>query len=110
MQVVKRNALARILGLSGIVFAAVLGTACEQTDVVPSGTYEGTIAEVEPEKDEIYVESDGRTLELYFTEATELQRNGEPVPFEQLEQGQRVEVTVEKVGKRLDPKRVVILD
>ena len=83
----------------------------ESTDVVESGTYEGTIQEVEPSKTEIYVETeDDQTLELYFTDETELTRNGSPVEFSELEEGQRVEVEVEKTGQRLDPISVRILE
>ncbi|TDN87263.1 hypothetical protein DET49_113124 [Salegentibacter sp. 24] len=83
----------------------------ESTDVVESGTYQGTIKEVEPSKDEIYVTTeDNKTLELYFKEDTELTRDGSPVEFSALEKGQKVEVEVEKVGKRLDPISVKILE
>lgn len=83
----------------------------ESTEVVESGTYMGTVAEVEPEKTEIYVETeDGKTLELYFTEETELTMNGETVDFSMLETGQQVQVTVEKVGQRLDPIAVEITE
>lgn len=79
------------------------------TDVVESGTYEGTVKEVVPEETEIYVETaDNKTLEMYFTDETKLTRNGNPVEFSALETGQKVEVTVEKVGKRLDPLTVKI--
>jgi len=86
--------------------------ACQYgTDVVESGTYQGTIKEVEPEKSEIYVSTeDGKTLELYFTETTTLTRNGETVAFDQLQEGGKVEVEVEKVGQRLDPVAVRILE
>lgn len=81
------------------------------TDVVESGTYQGTVKEVEPEKTEIYVETqDNKTLELYFTENTSLTRNGETVDFSELSTGQRVEVEVKKVGQRLDPVSVEILE
>ena len=85
--------------------------ACQEgTDVVESGTYQGTIKEVEPEKTEIYVETtDGKVLELYFNENTTLTRNGETAPFEELEEGGNVEVEVEKVGQRLEPIAVRIL-
>jgi hypothetical protein len=85
---------------------------CEQsTDVVDSGTYTGTIEEVEPDKSEIYVRTtDEKLLELYFTESTTLTRNGGTVPFDQLQEGNRVEVEVEKVGQRLDPVAVKILE
>ncbi|MEP6263019.1 MAG: hypothetical protein ABJ092_15690 [Gillisia sp.] len=91
---------------------AFLFTACgEKTDVVDSGTYRGTVDKVEPSKTEIYVKtSDNKTLELYFTENTTLTRNGETVEFSNLEEGQQVEVDVEKSGKRLDPIAVRILN
>ncbi|TPE43010.1 hypothetical protein [Pontibacter mangrovi] len=83
----------------------------EGTDVVESGTYQGTIDEVEPEKSEIYVKTDdNQRLELYFTESTTLTRNGETVAFDQLKEGGKVEVEVEKVGQRLDPIAVRILE
>lgn len=91
---------------------ALVFTACgEKTDVVESGTYQGIIQEVEAEKTEIYVEtSDGKTLELYFTDSTTLTRNGETVEFSELQEGQNVEVAVEKTGQRLDPISVTILE
>lgn len=89
----------------------VMASCGENTDVVESGTYQGTVKEVEPEKTEIYVTTDdGKTLELYFTEQTTLTRAGQTVEFSELEEGQNVEVEVEKKGKRLDPISVSILD
>ena len=77
---------------------------------VDSGTYEGTVSEVNAEEEEIYVDiGDGRTLELYFTEETELTRDGETAVFGALDVGQRVSVTVNRVGNRLDPVTVEIL-
>ncbi|MFW5687886.1 MAG: hypothetical protein ACOCXV_03060 [Bacteroidota bacterium] len=99
--------------LSSIVLLFAFATSCngEGADVVDSGTYEGTIKKVVPEKDEIYVETeDDKTLELYFTDKTELIRAGEPANFSQLEKGQEVQVKVEKVGKRLDPVSVKIME
>jgi len=83
----------------------------ESTDVVESGTYTGTIAEVNAEETEIYVNLEsGHTIELYFTEETTLTENGEEVPFSTIEVDDRVEVTVEKTGQRLDPVTVVLLN
>jgi cold shock protein len=98
--------------LPALMAAAPLFYSCqESTDVVESGTYQGTIQEVEPEKDEIYVKTDdGKVLELYFTEATTLTHNGETVPFDHLKEGGKVEVQVEKTGQRLDPVAVKILE
>ncbi|WP_162426058.1 hypothetical protein [Pontibacter pudoricolor] len=86
--------------------------ACQQgTDVVESGTYQGTVDEVEPAKTEIYVKTaDNKRLELYFNENTTLTRNGETVQFDQLQKGQKVEVEVNKVGQRLEPVAVRILE
>lgn len=100
----------KLIGLFAVL--ALFVTACgESTDVVESGTYQGSIKEVEPEKTEIYVTTeDDQTLELYFTDQTTLTRNGQTVDFSTLEEGQRVEVEVEKVGQRLDPIAVRILE
>lgn len=83
----------------------------DSTDVVESGIYQGTIQDVEASKNEIYVKTeDNKILELYFTEQTELTRNGGTVEFSELQEGQKVEVEVEKVGKRLDPVSVKIME
>lgn len=85
--------------------------ACEGgTDVVESGTYEGEIAKVVPAEEEIYVQVGDNKLELYFTETTELTRGGQAVAFDQLAEGQKVSVQVEKTGQRLDPIKVEILE
>jgi len=97
----------------GIILSSILlFMACgESTDVVESGTYQGTIKEVEAAKTEIYVSTDdNKTLELYFTENTSLTRNGSEVEFSELKEGQKVEVKVEKKGKRLDPLSVKIME
>jgi hypothetical protein len=82
----------------------------EEHSVVESGTYTGTVKEVVPEENEIYVTAEGKELELYFIEKTKLTREGEKVEFSALEKGQKVEVELKKVGKRLDPLSVKILD
>ncbi|MGY5851677.1 hypothetical protein [Salegentibacter sp. F14] len=93
---------------AGLVFMFL---ACGETSTVESGTYQGTVDEVEPEKTEIYVKTDdNKTLELYFTDETVLSRDGNEVEFSALQKGQKVEVEVEKVGKRLDPISVKILE
>ena len=95
-----------------MIFSAFIFASCGgNTDAVDSGTYTGTIKEVEPAKTEIYVTTDdNQTLELYFTEQTTLTRNGSAVDFSALSEGQKVEVEVEKQGKRLDPISVKILE
>jgi len=97
--------------LIAAVFALGFIACGGSTDVVDSGTYNGKVKKVEAEKTEIYVTlDDGKTLELYFTEETSLTQNGQDVEFSTLEKDQKVEVTVEKVGKRLDPISVKIME
>lgn len=99
------------LGSLAIVLMLVVACGGESTDVVESGTYEGTIQEVNAQESEIYVKTaDGKTLELYFIEETELVKDTTAVPFDSLANGQKVRVEVEKVGQRLDPLRVEILE
>ncbi len=99
------------LGSLAIVLMLVAACGGESTDVVDSGTYEGTIQEVNAEESEIYVNiSDEQTLELYFIDETELVKDTTSVPFDSLATGQKVRVEVEKVGQRLDPLRVEILE
>ena len=97
--------------LSAALMCFLLISCGEKTDVVDSGTYQGTVEEVEADKTEIYVKTgDGKLLELYFTESTTLTRNGQAVEFSQLAEGQKVEVEVKTEGKRLDPVSVKILE
>lgn len=93
------------------VFFLIFTSCGEKTDIVESGTYLGIIDEVEPAKTEIYVRiEDDKILELYFNENTTLTKNGVPIDFSALEEGQNVEVEVKKTGKRLDPLSVKILE
>ena len=100
-----------IKSLTAGVLISILSACGEGTDVVESGTYSGTIKEVEADKKEIYVKTDdGKVLELYFTDSTTLTSNNQSVAFDQLAEDKKVEVDVEKVGNRLDPKAVRILE
>lgn len=80
------------------------------TSVVESGTYKVTAAKVDPEEKEIYVTTeDGKTLELYFSKTTKLTQGGKDVAFDALKKGQKLEIKVEKAGKKLKPITVAIL-
>jgi hypothetical protein len=79
------------------------------TAVVESGTYDGTITEVNADEREIYVDVPNTgTLELYFTDSTRVLRDTAEVSFDALQTDQSVSVEVEKVGQRLDPLTVRI--
>jgi hypothetical protein len=101
-----------IIFVCAIAISFLVWAACgEGTDVVPSGTYKGTVDKVEASKSVIYVKTDdGKRLELYFTETTKLMQDGAEGQFGNVAKGQKVEVEVEKVGQRLDPLMVTILE
>jgi CspA family cold shock protein len=81
------------------------------TAVLESGTYQVTAKKVDPEEKEIYVTTaDGKTLELYFSEATKLTQGGKEAAFDALKNGQKLEVQVEKDGNKLKPLAVTILE
>ncbi|MBD3220126.1 hypothetical protein GF314_02700 [bacterium] len=50
--------------------------------------------------------ADERKLELYFTDDTELTRDGQPVEFDVLAAGTEVRVTVSRDGNRNTPQKV----
>lgn len=102
-----------VVGLAFVFVLGIVGCGSESSEstVVKSGTYEGTITEVKAEESEIYVDVPNTgELELYFKEKTKLLKNNNEVPFETLEKGQNVKVKVERVGKRLDPLKVQIME
>ena len=81
------------------------------TAVLESGTYQVTAKKVDPEEKEIYVTTaDGKTLELYFSDATKLTQGGKEAAFDALKNGQKLEVQVEKDGNKLKPLAVTILE
>lgn len=72
-------------------------------------TFEGTVHKVVPAKKEIYVMSEGKKIELYFTDKTELSTAGAPAEFSTLAKDVKVKVEADKVGKRYTPLKVEIL-
>lgn len=83
----------------------------ENTDLVESGTYTGTAKVVDQQQNEVYLQvNDTTTIELYFSNDTQIMRNGQTVAFDALQQGQRLEVEVERSGQSLKPQRVTILE
>lgn len=104
-----KNSLKFIVIISTLLLS--LSACGEETTVVESGTYSGTISEINADETEIYVALDsGELIELYFTDETTLTQNGEEVPFSTIEVNDRVEVTIEKTGQRLDPVTVVLME
>jgi CspA family cold shock protein len=105
-----KKALINLMAVSFTGFMVACGGGGESHNVVESGTYEGTVKQVKPDENEIYVKHKDKELELYFTDSTQLMRNGESVAFDKLKKDQQVSVKVEKVGKRLNPLQVKIME
>ncbi len=105
-----KKALFYFMVVGFISFLAGCGGGSESNNIVESGTYEGTIKKVKPDENEIYVKHKDKELELYFTDSTQLMQNGKSVPFDKLKADQNVSVKVEKVGKRLNPLKVKIIE
>lgn len=82
----------------------------ENTDLVDSGAYTGTATIVDSQQEEVYVQlNDTTIIELYFSNDTQILRNGQTVDFNALKQGQKLEVQVERSGESLKPMRVSII-
>ena len=92
--------------------AAVLLSALFATGANSVGNHEaeGKIVKIEAAEREIYIFSQGEKLEYYFNKDTEVSEKGQPKRYEDLKEGQSVRVSSKKIGKRLDPLKVEILD
>ena len=83
----------------------------EDTQLVPSGTYTGEAIVVDSQQNEIYVRlNDTTKIELYFSNDTQVMRDGQQVEFDALQEGQMLEVVVERSGQSLKPQTVRILE
>ena len=83
----------------------------ENTSLVESGTYTGTAKVVDQQQNEVYLQvNDTTTIELYFSNDTQIMQNGQAVAFNALQQGQRLEVEVKRTGGSLKPLRVSIME
>ncbi len=95
-----------------IKFATILGCLLMHSTSTFAAvvTIEGVVDKVVPEKSEIYVLADGKRHEFYFNDKTEVTRAGQKVTFAVFKKAQKVKVTADKVGKRLDPIKVELLE
>lgn len=95
------------------ILFVVAGCGSEGGDAtsVDSGSYTGTISEVNADEQKITVAvPDSGTLDLSFSDSTEVVKNFMSMPFDSLRTDREVRVEVEKVGDRLDPKIVHLLN
>ena len=99
----------RIINVFLLATVGLILVGCNDSGV-KSGTYEGTIKEINVGETEIYVETpDGTVLELYFTETTRVvNADGTPATFADLNVDQKVSVEVENVEGDLKPVKVIL--
>ncbi|QCK14225.1 hypothetical protein [Mangrovivirga cuniculi] len=103
--------LFKITALTLSLLFVLVSCGGSHSDVVETGTYSGTIEKVNADEVEIYVKTDDdKTLELYFTDDTQLMKDGESVDFSMLSAGTSVTVDVEKQGQKVVPISVTITD
>ncbi len=87
------------------------GAELAKTERVESGTYRGTAHKVDPTEEEIYFKTeDGKLIELYLKDDTKITKGDQEAEFKALEEGQKLEVRVEKDGDKLKPLQVTILE
>lgn len=99
--------------LSALVVFGLSISVCSLTHASPNtnlSQIEGEIVKVVPSEREIYVESGGKKHEYYFNPATKVFRGEKEASYEDLKKGMRVKVSANKIGKRLDPLEVRILE
>ena len=83
----------------------------KKTDLVESGTYDGTAYRVDDEEMEVYLKTDDKKmLELYFKEDTKIMGDGVAVKFAEIDKGDNLRVTLERSGDSLKPLTVMIMD
>jgi hypothetical protein len=100
------------LFLSLGLIAALLPAPAHSADTITPqiSEIEGEIVKVVPEEREIYVLSAEKKHEYYFNEKTTVVKGETTAAFEDLKTGMKVKVTANKIGKRLDPTTVKILE
>jgi hypothetical protein len=95
--------------MKNVVFAVL--TLVSAGAFATASVVEGEIVKIVPAETEIYVKSkeDGKKYEYYFNKATQVFEGEKASTFANLKTGQKVRVTAQKKGKRLDPEKVEIL-
>jgi len=73
--------------------------------------YNGTVAEVDAEERKIHVEvPDEGSMELAFTDSTQVLKNFLEVPFDSLNADRKVRVEVMETGEEPTPMTVTLLE
>ncbi|MCX2575398.1 hypothetical protein [Pedobacter sandarakinus] len=106
----RKSMIALALAAAGMFTLPSCNDENEKTDIVESGTYQGTAEKVDGDEKEIYVRTaDNKLLELYLTDSTTLTKGGATVPFDSVKKDGMLEVRVEKRGNKMAPLAVDIL-
>lgn len=74
-------------------------------------SYNGTIAEVDAEERTVHVEvPEEGTMELAFTDTTQVLKNFLEIPFDSLDANRKVRVEVVETGNQPTPTTVTLLE
>lgn len=96
------------------IVTATLLTLCLSTQFAiaeaKTSVIEGKIVKMVPSQKEIYVMSEGKKYEYYFSDKTKVMQGDKEVQYSAMSEGQSVRVTANQVGKRLDPTQVEVLE
>ena len=93
------------------VLFVVVGCGSAEESPIDSEAYNGTIAEVDAEARMVHVEvPDEGTMELAFTDTTQVLKNFLEVPFDSLGPNQKVRVEVVETEDQPTPTTVTLLE
>lgn len=103
---------------SWIVLAVLIGVGCGGAEQSPTNessmetdAYNGTVTEVNAEEEKIHVEvPDEGTMELTFTDSTQVLKNFLEVPLDSLSADQEVRVQVAEAGEQPTPVTVNLIE
>jgi hypothetical protein len=98
---------------ASIVLAVFIVVGCGGAEESPMETdaYNGTVAEVDAEERKIHVEvPDEGSMELAFTDSTQVLKNFLEVPFDSLNADRKVRVEVMETGEEPTPMTVTLLE
>lgn len=102
--------LACVLTLNGGIMTPHESAFAAESVAAKTSEIEGEIVKIVPAKREIYVLSAEKKHEYYFNDTTTVTKGDSAAQFDDLKTGMKVKVTANKIGKRLDPTAVKILE
>ncbi|WP_232797878.1 hypothetical protein [Salinibacter altiplanensis] len=93
------------------ILLIVVGCGSAEDSPMETDAYNGTITEIDAEEREVHVEvPDEGTMELAFTDTTQVLKNFLEMPFDSLNADRKVRVEVTEAGEQPIPTSVTLLE